>query len=115
MHPAVFLIGCMGARVGLGILTHPSLSPLSSPSSSLVLSAVLAVIGLGFLVIYAGDLRKTGIETDNKPIWWNGFRPFHGALYLLAAWLTMYRRSASAAYVLWFDALLGLVAFLTVR
>lgn len=44
-------------------------------------------IGLGFLSIYIFKLRhdSSGVETMGCPIWWNDYRPIHGALYIVSS------------------------------
>lgn len=108
MHPAVFLLGCIGARLGLAVLL---VAQPSVPISTMAL--LLAAIGIGFLVIYFGRLRPRGIETGNKLIWWDYLRPIHGMLYLTAAWL-LYSQQAKrlASNVLLVDVAIGLAAYL---
>lgn len=51
-----------------------------------VIGWIASVIALGFFTIYLFGLRNDiGIETLGCPIWWNDYRPIHGALYLLTA------------------------------
>lgn len=90
----LFLVGCIGARIFLAKLA-PKLSPL------------LFCIAMGFLIIYAGGYRKTGIETGGKAIWWNHLRPIHGALYLVAALVPYW-----SSVVILIDTVIGLFAYL---
>lgn len=70
----------------------------------------LTVIGFGFLTIYHFGLRKTGLETGGRPIWWDQYRPLHGFLFLLSAFLLS--RNHSLAYLpLLLDVILGLLVW----
>lgn len=61
----------------------------------------------GFFSIYLFRLRKVGLETFGRPIWWDAYRPVHGALYLLAAVYAF--RGQTRAYVpLLVDVILGI-------
>ena len=53
-----FLVLCIGARLGLAYLAKNL-----SGKWSLSLATIIAAIGMGFLIIYFGGLRKTGVET----------------------------------------------------
>ena len=102
-----FLILCIGSRLGLAYLAK-NLSGIWSN----IITAVFAIIGAGFLVIYFGGLRKTGAETGGNPIWWNHLRPIHGALYLIAAGLLFYGHRCWGSQVIIIDTLVGLTSFL---
>ena len=107
----LFLIGCMGVRIGMGLFMKSSMCAGWTCS---VLSIALALMGIGFLVIFFGGLRKTGLETDGKSIWWNWLRPLHGIMYLVAAWLLfsgIRENKKIAGNVIIVDALIGLVAW----
>ena len=66
---------------------------------------------LGFLVIYSGNLRKTGVEVFGERIWWNDLRPIHGILYLAFAYLAI-NKHKNAYKVLLADVTIGLLSFL---
>ena len=105
LRAALFLIGCMGARIGAAWAARVA------PRDRLpVLGAVAAVIAAGFFIIYAFDLRKTGAEVFGERIWWNALRPVHGTLYATFAILAI-QKNESAWIVLAADAALGLAAF----
>jgi len=63
------------------------------------------VPAVGFFSIYLLRLRRTGVETVG-PIWWDDYRPVHGALYLLTA-VYAYRGQGHAYIPLLLDVLLG--------
>ena len=78
------------------------------------LGAIALVPALGFIVIYLGDYRKTGMEVGGGRIWWNALRPVHGCLYLLFALLAL-KKQRKAWIPLLIDVCLGLFAFLAHR
>lgn len=102
-----FLTLCIGARLALSYLAL-----VLNGQWLKVLSGVLLAIGIGFLVIYFGDLRKTGIETGGERIWWNYLRPVHGILYLVAGVLLLYKNKFIGSRVIVFDTMIGLAAFI---
>ena len=75
----MFLIGCMGARLGLTYAAYrfPALLPW--------LGLFALGVSIGFTVIYVKGWRKTGIETGGEAIWWNDLRPVHAFMYGLFA------------------------------
>jgi len=103
----LFIIGCLGTRAFLVYLSkyHKEYLPQMS------LGALL--ISIGFFYIYLSDSRKTGVEAGGK-IWWNNFRPIHGALYLAFAMLA-YKRSENSYIPLAIDWIIGLLAFINYR
>jgi len=110
----IFLTLCIGARILL------ALTPLFIKSYSItplyhirVLSIILLAISIGFSIIFFGGLRKTGVETLGKPIWWNALRPVHATLYLISALLSWNGRYSYTSIVLGIDVFIGLVSFLT--
>jgi hypothetical protein len=105
----LFLLGCMGARLGLAYAAKTA-----STKTLRYLGCAALVPALGFALIYAMGWRKTGAEVFNEKIWWDGLRPVHAALYLIFA-VTAIRGVRSAWTALLLDALIGLVAFLYVR
>jgi len=104
----LFLFGCMGARMALAW----SVGRVRNIWLRSGLAVALLAMGLGFLVIYAGGLRKTGAETGGAPIWWNALRPLHGAIYVASALLLWRNHGSTASSLLVGDTLVGLVAFL---
>ena len=63
---ALFLVGCMGARIALVVLAR--FLPLDWLR---VMGFVTLLPGLGFLWIYFTNSRKTGGEVFGEKIWWN--------------------------------------------
>ena len=109
-----FLTLCIGARVLLAFvplfIKSYSIAPLYHIR---VLSIILLAISIGFFTIFFGGLRKTGVETLGKPIWWNALRPVHGTLYLISALLSWNARYTYTSIVLGIDVFIGLVSFMT--
>jgi hypothetical protein len=104
---ALFLVGCMGTRLGLAYLAA------TAPPTWLCYMGWLALVpAIGFTVIYAGGLRTTGAEVFGDRIWWNDLRPVHAVLYGLFAYLAITGARGLAWKVLLADALIGLGAFL---
>ena len=101
----LFIFGCLTVRTVLVVI----IPHLSENILRFVAGPIFLLISIGFAVIYIGNLRKTGIETMGKPIWWNHMRPLHGALYFLAATLAM-RGSQYASIPLAADVIVGVLA-----
>lgn len=116
----MFLGGCIPMRIGISYLIDYLV--ITSKNSSIlnivkyILSLKLMIIGLGFLSIYWFGLRKTGIETQGEPIWWNSLRPIHGLLYGTAGVLLLLNYNElygiTSGQMIFWDAILGLVSFL---
>lgn len=102
-----FLIGCIGTRIGLAYAAK-----FSSKIWSKLLSVVTGIMALGFATIYLFGLRKTGLETQGAPIWWNHLRPLHALLYAIASWGLFVGKQELSWKVLLVDTLVGLMAFL---
>lgn len=104
----LFLVGCIGTR---------SLMVYLSKSGSIEINNLLAIatllMGIGFFVIYFGEFRKVGLETQGQPIWWNHLRPIHGVLYFTFSYLIFIQQNYTNAWkILLFDVLFGLFSFL---
>jgi hypothetical protein len=97
----LFLLGCIGSRLLLAFLgsQYPD-----------IIGNLILVPAIGFLVIYFFGLRKSGIETGGKPIWWNLLRPVHAIMYLLFSALRNYKYAPA---ILVTDVIIGLVAHLS--
>lgn len=104
----LFLVGCMGARSLLVYLAAtaplPWLNAMAVPA---------ALIALGFMVIFVGGYRRTGVETGGAPIWWNALRPIHAVLYALFAYYAWTGQREVAWKLLLADVILGLASFLS--
>ena len=70
------------------------------------------LVSLGFIIIYMGNLRPTGLETGGNLIWWDALRPFHAAMYLLFALYAWKGHRDIAWKMLFLDACIGLISFL---
>lgn len=102
-----FLFFCIGSRIFL------ALSLLYVPDKYLsLLSFILATMSLGFIIIFSFGLRKKGIETGNKKIWWNHMRPIHGVLFIIASYSLFKRNNKFASQVLIIDVVIGLLAWI---
>ena len=81
------------------------------PNEFLPYFGSLALVpALGFLVIYFGGLRKTGIETYGEPIWWGKLRLAHGGLYLIFSYLAINKKKRSYLPLL-IDVAVGITAY----
>lgn len=100
----LFLLGCIPVRLLVVYLAraNPELLP--------ALGALALLPALGFAILYAFDLRKTGPEVFGGAIWWNSLRPLHALLWGTFAVLAL-RHSPHAWKVLLADTLLGLAAW----
>ena len=67
-----------------------------------------AIISLSFFYLYFTNGRKTGLETNNKPIWWAHLRIFHGIFYGMFA-ITAIRKLPYSYMFLLADVLFGLL------
>lgn len=102
---AMFLFGCMGSRFMLTFLAKTYPEVVLKP-----LGIAALVISVGFMTIWMFGLRKTGIETGGKPIWWNNLRPVHSILWALFAFFAL-KGDTRAWMILLADTLLGLTAW----
>lgn len=105
MNPkTLFLVGCIPTRILLILLIR------FLPKKFLpYISWIFLIISIGFLVVY--NRRMKGIETNQKPIWWNELRPIHSCLYLLTFIYTLYKNPYSWV-PLTIDILIGFIFFL---
>jgi hypothetical protein len=101
----LFLIGCIGSRFLLVLITK------YSPIQYLPILGYIALVpALGFIYIYLTDSRKTGVEVFSAKIWWNNLRPIHGLLYGLFAYNAINKNHNSWIYLL-VDLIFGLFSF----
>lgn len=102
----LFLGGCIPARLFFA---------LSAKYGSLIIKQLLGIIAFmiasGFLIIYFGKLRETGLETGGEKIWWNDLRPIHAVLYYYFFYNIFFADVNNAWKILIADILLGLLAF----
>tara|TARA_R100001163_G_C5068510_1_gene209045 strand:+ start:17099 stop:17452 length:354 start_codon:yes stop_codon:yes gene_type:complete len=101
----LFIFGCLGTRLYLVYLAK-----LNDPSISKLLIALSLIFSVGFITIYAFNLRKTGLETLGSPIWWNHLRPFHALTFGLYSYLT-YINYEKSWIILLFDTIVGAISF----
>lgn len=108
----LFLFGCITSRLALAYIIK---SYTNNYYMQLLLTIIVATIGFGFITIFLTGIRKTGLETGGKPIWWNILRPFHGLAYLISAWLLFnggsYNKNMSGN-ILIIDTIIGLIMWI---
>jgi len=92
---------CIATRIGIAWLSR-------RPEFQFPIGVTAALISIGFAVIYIFGLRKTGVETFGKPIWWNEMRPIHSVFYGIFAIYTL--NGIDASGLILFDTLLGMIA-----
>ena len=101
----LFLIGCIGSRILLVLITK------YSPIQYLPILGYIALVPtIGFVYIYLTGSRKTGAEVFNTKIWWNNLRPIHGLLYFLFSYNAIIGNKNAWIYLL-IDVILGLISF----
>ena len=103
---ALFLFVCIGLRLLFVFLAMTYRTYLT------YMGYVAAIISGGFFYIFLTGSRKSGAETGGAPIWWNLWRPIHGALYALFAYSAV-TRDPAAWKLLLLDVIVGLFAFMT--
>ena len=103
---ALFLGLCIPARLALAFGAYQLEGAWST-----ILATVLAVIAVGFLVIYAMGWRKTGAETFGQRIWWNDLRPVHGLFYAAASVALFSGNKELSASLIVADTLVGFASF----
>jgi hypothetical protein len=102
----VFLLGCIPTRLAIVVATMKA-----SPKLLKAFSFIAGCVALGFWIIFMFGLRKSGLETNGKPIWWNALRPIHGSLWGLAVYFAYHGDTSKVWKVLLVDVCLGLVSF----
>jgi hypothetical protein len=96
---------CIAVRLALVILAA------TAPAALLRALAVPALaIAVGFVTIWTFGLRKTGLETGGKPIWWDSLRPVHALNIMAFAYFAWRGQRALATTALLVDVLLGIFA-----
>ena len=103
----LFLIGCIGTRVGMAIYAK-----YASTTALTVLGYLALLPAIGFAIIYFMGARKTGAEVFGERIWWNDLRPLHAALYFSFSYMAI-NKNRNAWMVLMADAVVGLIAFMS--
>ena len=103
-----FLGLCIPSRLLLGYLSKVSIETERNWLKYLLIVLFLS-FSIGFLTIYMNDWRKTGLETNGEPIWWNFMRPLHGIMYGIAGLMLILNKNPEM--VVYADTLLGLGSF----
>ena len=103
----LFLGGCIPARLALALIAK-----YGNKTTTDVLGVLTFIIASGFLIIYFGNLRKTGIETGGEKIWWNHIRPAHALIYYLFTYKIFFGDRINAWKILLIDVMIGLLSFL---
>jgi len=104
---AMFLFLCVPTRLYLSYFAKGA-----TANQLKAIGYIAAIVGVGFMTIYATGSRKTGLETQGAKIWWDSLRPVHGILYLLFAYLAM-KGDRSAYKLLVADVIIGLLSFIS--
>lgn len=102
----LFLFGCIPARLFLVFVAKYGDKTIRN-----ILSVITFIIATGFLIIYFGGFRKTGLETGGDKIWWNDLRPIHAILYYSFS-IGNYINYKNAWQILLFDVFIGLSSFI---
>jgi hypothetical protein len=108
MSKLLFLLGCIPIRLLLVLIAYIL---EKNKIKTLLLPIITLMIGIGFLIIYFKGWRKTGMEVEGKPIWWNNIRPVHGSLYILFS-ICYLLNIKNAWVILLADVLFGFFAFI---
>ena len=100
----LFLTLCIGARVGLVLLSK------YLPKKWLqIMGYVTLLPGIGFLYLYFTNSRLNAGEAGGKT-WWHNIRIIHGCLYILFSILAIHKKK-KAWMVLLADVSFGLIMF----
>ena len=102
----LFLVGCIGVRRGLVILTK-NINKDYLP----ILATIALIPAFGMLGVYFTNSRKTGAEVFGDKIWWNQLRIPHAFLYIMFS-IYAFQKKSFCWVPLLIDVLLGLVSFL---
>jgi hypothetical protein len=103
----LFLGGCIPTRLAFALLAK-----YGNITVKKILAIISFIIASGFLIIYFGNLRNTGLETGGEKIWWNKLRPIHALLYYLFFYNIFFINNPNAWVILIVDIMLGLLSFL---
>tara|TARA_A100000164_G_scaffold375611_1_gene411000 strand:+ start:29 stop:403 length:375 start_codon:yes stop_codon:yes gene_type:complete len=102
----LFLFLCIPIRLYLSLLIKKI-----NEKNKLFFILITLIIGLGFFIIYIGNLRKKGGETFNDNIWWNYLRPFHSFMYLYSSYL-IYNNDKHSHLIIFYDTIIGIISFI---
>lgn len=99
-----FLVGCMGTRYFLTYYAKTHTDKLQ------LMGKVAIAAAVGIAVIHIFGLRKTGIETQGEPIWWDNLRMVHAVLWAAFGYMAL-KGNPDSWKVLFADTTLGLGAW----
>lgn len=103
----LFLGGCIPTR-----LVFVLLAKYGNVTVKKLLGVMAFIIASGFLTIFFGNLRETGLETGGAKIWWNHLRPIHALLYYYFFYNIFFADALNAWKILLVDVIIGLLSFL---
>ena len=103
----LFLGACIPSRILFVLLAR-----YGNQTIKKIIGLVAFMIASGFMIIYFGKLRETGIETGGEKIWWNHLRPVHAIIYYLVFYNIFFANPMNAWKLLLIDVLIGLLSFL---
>jgi hypothetical protein len=103
----LFLGGCIPTRLFFAMMAK-----YGNVTIKKLLGIIAFMVATGFVFIYFGKLRETGLETGGEKIWWNHLRPIHAVLYYFFFYNVFFADINNAWKILIFDILIGLLSFL---
>lgn len=103
----LFLGACIPSRILFVLLAR-----YGNQTIKKIIGIVAFMIASGFMIIYFGKLRETGIETGGEKIWWNHLRPVHATIYYLVFYNIFFADPMKAWKLLLIDVLIGFLSFL---
>lgn len=103
----LFLGACIPSRLLFVLLAR-----YGNQTIKKIIGVISFIIASGFVIIYFGKLRETGIETGGEKIWWNHLRPSHAIIYYLVFYNIFFANPMTAWKLLLIDVFIGLLSFL---
>ena len=106
----MFLIGCIGSRSALVILTK-TINPIYLP----FIGYACIAIALGFFYVYFIGSPQADAQLEwagDKKIWWDNLRAVHGLNYLIFGILAI-NKNKHSWIILAIDVIIGLCAWLS--
>ena len=97
----LFWTVCIPIRIALAVLVYTRIFP------NVFVVVGLACIGISFITVYSFKLRMNAPESSRTTTWWHEYRVYHGALYILAAILSLFDQRLAAIPLL-IDVILGI-------
>lgn len=118
MSKGLFLLGCIPARIFLAYIAYLFCNQNNKNNECKkkiflknLFSIFTLMIGLSFIIIYLKGWRKTGLETEGRPIWWNNIRPLHGFIFILFSLLNLMNFKYAWTFLA-LDVVIGLISFI---